>query len=107
MSMKIKVEKVLEKGEPRIKILEMEGLSYYELPSEYVAKPPNVRFYSDNLYLDMGKFTYRYLIDGLLTQQEFENLMRDLNICGTRLKEINDKIRELKKTWNGVKEYKI
>lgn len=111
MSMKIKVEKVFHRGEPRVKILEIKGLCYENLPKEYVDFPPNTRFYTAGqpyVFVEMGPGrNSKYCVGDLLQPQEFETLMNNLAICGNRLKEINDKVREMKKTWNGVKEYSI
>jgi len=109
MSMKVKVKKVFDRGIPKYEILELKGLSYNSLPLEYINGRPRVYFDKKGEYIvtENGSNTKTWNKSRLYSAIEIEDLIDRLTEAGDRLKAINDKIRELKKTWVGEVTYRI
>ena len=109
MSMKVKVKKVFDRGIPKYEILELKGLSYDNLPLEYINGKPRVYFDEKGEYVvtENGLNNKTWSKSRLYSASEIGDLINRLTEAGDRLKAINDKIRELKKTWVGEVTYRI
>jgi len=109
MSIKIKTEKVVEKGIAKRKILAIEGvIPHDELPLEYLQTHPYafLQHYTDGQILHMGGCGCAD-IDGVMEEVEFQKSLDGLGTCGERLHSINQKIKALKETWNGEETFII
>jgi len=105
---KIKTEKVVEKGIAKRKILAIEGvIPYDELPNEYLQTHPYafLQHYTDGQILLRGCGCAN--ISDTMEEVEFQKSLNGLKICGERLHEINQKIKALKETWNGEETFII
>ena len=109
MSIKIKTEKVVEKGIAKRKILAIEGvIPYDELPVKYLQTYPYA-------YTHQG-MTRPHIqisgcgcanISGVMEEVEFQKALEGLKICGERLHGLNQEIKALKETWNGEETFII
>jgi len=109
MSIKIRTEKIVEKGIAKRKILAIEGvIPYDELPTEYLQASPYafLQQYTDRQILIMGVVGCADISD-TMEEVEFQKSLNGLKVCGERLHEINQKIKALKETWNGEETFII
>jgi len=109
MSIKIKTEKVVERGIAKRKILAIEGvIPHDELPSKYLETYPFAYMAqrTDSLALLTGGLEYSD-IEGTMEEVKFQKSLEVLKVCGERLHEINQKIKALKDTWNGEETFVI
>lgn len=105
MTIRIKTEKVVNKdGIPCRKIVNIEGvIQLKDLPQEYIGgfhfrgnSSQEIDF--RNVPEKMGGDMY---IGNTYPEQHFQTALTSMKVCGQRLHEINLKIAEAKKTWNG------
>ena len=109
MSIKIKTEKVVEKGIAKRKILAIEGvIPYDELPTEYLQAYPYayLQQYTDRQILLIGGARCADIRD-TMEEVAFQESLNGLKTCGEKLHEINQKIKALKETWNGEETFII
>ena len=92
----MKVKKVLDRGEPCVRLLDADLLSERELPKEYVNGKPAVYKSGSNLVVrELNKCTQFYTIrDELIPWQRFQEIVEVCKQAGYRLREINEKIRK-------------
>jgi hypothetical protein len=117
MSIKIKFEKVMVRGEMKIKIIKIQALSKEELPIKYIAdgephcyKANYVRH--DNKRVRMLEI---HVIGSCSTIEEghlyspltFGKACAHIKKSGERLTEINKDIERLKLSWRGTSEITI
>jgi len=109
MSIKIKTEKVVEKGIAKRKILAIEGvIPRDELPTEYLQAYPYayLQQYADRQILLIGVVRCADIKD-TMEEVEFQKSLNGLKTCGERLHGLNQKIKALKETWNGEETFII
>jgi exonuclease VII small subunit len=46
-------------------------------------------------------------VGDIIEQEEFEKMMKVVKYCGEKLHNINQEIKEIKKTWQGDEVFKI
>ena len=111
MAIRIKIKQCFKQGVKGVEILEVEALGKDDLPLEYLESTPrvykkkkkNLIFYPPiwckvfpvrgmkNYYIGVGRF---YDI------KTFDKIMSIISEASSRLKKINDRIREEEKKWN-------
>jgi tRNA A22 N-methylase len=114
MGMELKVEKVVtEEGKKMYKLITFVALSKDKLPKMYTNSYPSVWSNPECNILsaiiavrkqtsDKNCIVTSYLRSGeLLTEEEFQELLKHLEKSGTRLMEINQKLREMREDWCG------
>jgi len=113
MSIEIEIEKIIVRGEQRIKILELKGLNIEDLPKRYkegeyvsIARSKHYLFYSSNRERTVKGNTRNwhgtYLeVGGVITRQFFEECLRNIRRCGEILVKVNKKLEEENKNWKG------
>lgn len=140
---KIKAKKEIFNKQPAYRILEVRALRKPQLPVEYLQKPPHcyldatwdnklfigikptislfkiicdIHQKYDPLYKKIGFFGIEeiFVFEGAVYhKEEFEKILEIINICGERLKKINDKKKKELKTdkkmqfWKGEETWKI
>jgi len=105
MSIKIKTEKIVERGVAKRKILAIEGvIPHDELPAEYLLLFPYS--YMDRQILRIWGCGCLN-VDGVMEEVEFQKSLNGLKICGERLHSINQKIKALTQTWKGEETFII
>ena len=53
------------------------------------------------VYAEHPSASGNYYVGQVLTPREFERLVQAMKVCGARLAEINDRIRQDAKNWSG------
>jgi hypothetical protein len=104
MRLKIKVEKVIERGIPSYKILEIEALKRSELPDDYLNGDPYC-YLQENLVI--GPARECLYMNGVYTLTDFNKKLSTLKECGERLGKINKNIKELRANWTGQETFII
>ena len=96
MAIVLKIKKVLDRGEPHVKLLDVDLLSDIDLPKEYINGKPAVYKSGSNLVVrELNKCTQFYTIrDELIPWQRFQEIVEVCKQAGDRLHEINEKIRK-------------
>lgn len=107
----LKIKKVLDRGEPHVRLLDIDLLSEKELPKEYVNGKPAV-YKSGSILLavrEPNKCTRFYVVgDELIPWERFKEIIEVCKQAGDRLREINKKIRtEYKEFLEGKEEVYI
>lgn len=97
----ITVEKVMERGEQKFKIISFSNIKKYdELPIEYINGAPRFSRGSEETSISTDSKTY--VIGTVISRSSFDGLIKTMKEAGTRLTEINKRIKEQQKTWNGT-----
>ena len=101
----ITLEKVMERGEQKFKIISFNNIKpMCELPNEYLQGTP--RFYTCGSQLLVvfryEGYQFNYPIDDIINKETIDKLITIMKAAGTRLTEINKRIKEQEKTWNGT-----
>lgn len=111
---KIKAEKVVDRGEPAYKVLEIEMLQEGQLPREYVRDGNYVYVHNGDVVSrgwvrEYPDATYdRVLIKGgVYLAPTFDKRLGFVRKCAARLKEINVELRKKTKKWSGEVEIVI
>lgn len=122
---KVKVERIWEGKEKKVRLVEFKGLGSRSLPREYMTiqhkdekrgacvvvneghcliKPAYEDFekWVTAFGLVFGAW-YKFVPNNCLTLQQWDLVRETISKAGNRLKRINDKIR---KEWSGIKVYK-
>jgi len=111
MQIKIQTEKVVNKdGIACRRIISIEGvIEYHKLPEEYTSGYHFRSAHGNNI-----DFGYRpdggsrdMEVGGTYTETHFQRSIESMKECGQRLHQINQRIAELKKTWNGEETFII
>lgn len=104
-------EKVFERGVAGVRIKKVKALTQKELPKQYFQDIPhcylaNTEFKDKKLIIDNN---YRHVLaEGCFYElQNFNEKLTLIKCAGKRLQEINEKIKEEKKKWNGKIEIHI
>jgi len=106
MSIKIKTEKVVERGIAKRKILAIEGvIPYDELPNEYLGGHPYAYMHQKPVLVLYGAGCAN--ISDTMEEVEFQKSLNGLKTCGERLHSINQKIKALTQTWKGEETFVI
>jgi len=116
----IKTQKIVYRGEKCYKIL---SFAYYNfnderLPKDYFAEFPFcfeddgqfiIRTNDKSLvkYSVYGENIYCFKVEDYIPKDEFEKILEIVKYCGEKLHNLNIKIREMEKEWNGTEEFKI
>ena len=107
MAVEIKYEKVMVRGERKIKILRVSALKEMELPVQYTQDKRAFwmgQYSTKSLYFREGGYLE---IGNVISKESFEVFVTRILTGGRLLKKINKKIAEIEEVWNGVKELKI
>jgi hypothetical protein len=107
----IKTKKVVYRGEKFYKILSYGCYEVDILPFEYFKQFPYC-FDADGEFMvvvasNRDEDVYELRVGDIIPQDEFEKMFKVIKYCGRKLHEINEKIREIRKEWNGEQEFKI
>lgn len=104
----LKVKKIWDRGEPYVKLLDIDLLSEWDLPKEYINGKPAVYKSAPNLLAvrEPNKCTHFYVVgDELILWERFQEIIEVCKQAGDRLREINKKIRtEYKEFLEGKEE---
>lgn len=114
MSIKIKTEKVITRGEKCVKILYVAALKAKDLPVAYTDRPDN----SPRCWLVIGgKKIFvqpffgtdtHFLTEGSSYPiAEFNEALATIQKAGTRLQKIKKEIKQISKYWHGTKNFTI
>jgi hypothetical protein len=126
----LKVKSVVDKGEKKVKILDMKALREDELPDRYmggyprcylnnsIGKVMNVyfdeeqymflkRFYGDSEHVSFAENNICFVKGEKFEINFFNELVAIIEQCGKRLKQINEQIKEETKNWHGEQTIKI
>lgn len=108
MAIVLKIKKVLYRGEPYVKLLDIDLLSERDLPKEYINGKPAVYKRGSNLLAvrEPNRCTQFYAVgDELIPWERFQEIIEVCRKAGDRLREINKKIRtEYKEFLEGKEE---
>lgn len=108
---KIRAEKIVKDGIACRKIINISGvLSKEDLPVDYVNGPYFTTLgNSSRPAIDFRNQTDESIesiwVGGTIEENEFQKTLKAIGEYGDRLHEINQKIAELKKTWNGTETF--
>ena len=110
MSIIIKAEKIKTVDGPKYKIISFEALKQHELPKRYLKELPNMyKLYNTDSRLAVhtnNRNTYMKAGD-IYSAEDLEALLKDVGLCGERLRNINDEIRKECEGWQGEIEWRI
>ena len=104
MAIEIYAEKVVERGVRKLKVMGFDALDYSQLPEEYTAGYPNAYKQSRALlviFADKNDKNEGFCVGAQYSEAEFNKGIELLRKCGQRLHEINLKIKEETKDWEG------
>jgi len=107
MAIVLKIKKVLDRGEPHVKLLDIDLLSVIELPKEYINGKPAVYKRGSNLLAvqESGKCIHFYVVgDELIPWERFKEIVEVCKQAGDRLHTINKEIKERYKDFVEEKE---
>jgi len=106
MAVEIKYERVMVRGERKIKILRVSALKKMELPVQYTKDKRAFWMgqYSKSLYFREGGYLE---VGNVISKESFEVFVTRILTGGRLLKKINEDIAEIAEIWHGVKELKI
>jgi len=111
MSIKIKTEKIIDRGVQYYKIKSITALDFKSLPQEYTDNRPYA-YYSErdkSLYIGPSESSRTHYIQ--IGQQLHETTLNEkldiLKACGERLRKINKKLAKENKNWNGKETFII
>lgn len=106
---KIKTEKIVERGEQRRKILEVFALTEKELPMEYMGGYPRVWYNGSYLTIRESEWNTYYFnpSDSPKLEKNFISQLGIIVAAGNRLKEINKKLEAGNKDWHGEETFLI
>ena len=93
----LKIKKVLDRGEPHVRLLDIDLLSEKELPKEYINGKPAVYKSAPNLLAvrEPNKCTHFYAVgDELIPWERFREIIEVCKQAGDRLHDINKKIKK-------------
>ena len=113
MSIVIKTEKVVERGVAKRMILEINALGREELPVEYLRGTPccyrNTNYNQSPVLCGTNEQINPILtVNHTVREEEFQSkYLPWIKGSGARLREINDRIRELEKAWKGEETFII
>lgn len=120
MAIKIKYEKVLNRGAKRIKILDIKALQRYILPVDYTNSDElfpiigegesTYAVYEDNhsiIGISRSGITRLLSVGNTMTPEEFKAVVKKIQQCGLRLSLINAHLKEVNAGWNGVVDFRI
>lgn len=108
MCINLHFEKVMENGEPCIKITEVKALPRTMLPRSYLQGRPcciGSTQQGDRIEIWLEKQPPTELKKGgIILEEDFLNVFNQLRKCGKRLKKINKKNRRriARKDWQGI-----
>lgn len=105
----VKVEKVVERGVRMYKILDFSCYKVDQLPVKYFIKKPYC-YENENAFvmeIDGTDGDVIFKKDELIYEKDYKRLIRNMKFCGGKLHDINEEIKQLKKDWTGVEEFKI
>lgn len=105
MSIEIKIEKVIIRGEQFIKIKSLSALKKQELPKEYTDKNKSIYLASDERCLKNSTF---YLWKNeLYAEETFLAYLKKIKTAGTLLQKINKELAEKNKDWHNEETFII
>jgi hypothetical protein len=113
----IKTKKVVYRGLKCYKILDF---TCYEdndvrLPSDYFKEYPFCFKDDDEFVLGTNDKSlinewgndYSFKVGDYIPKEKFEKVIEAVKVCGEKLHNLNVKIKEMKKEWKGIEEFKI
>ena len=106
---KIETRKEIVRGAQKRRIINVEALSEHELPLEYVMGFPFTRLGSDgnSLLIRDGNTTMWINQNELWDNESFQKWLEVIKNAGNRLKEINKKLEDHNKNWEGEETFII
>jgi len=117
MSIEIKFTKLIEAGQPKVKIDKVKALKLIDLPNDYIHKgnhcflsiDKGATFTKNTIVVDDKKDrTLVYLREGDIIEAEyFYYTLKLIKKCGKRLMKVNKKLKKENKNWNEGKTQKI
>lgn len=114
MSFKLKVEKFVERGEKKWRILGWEGcMRREETPKEYTSYSKKPWFYlssyTDKIIVNVPIYDYNYNIrvGNEYEESEFNELLDTMLKAGIRLHTLREEVKELEKNWRGKETFVI
>jgi len=106
----IKVKKIVFRGDRYYKVDNISCFSHEELPLKYFECFPYCAMCCSGLSVVSSnnvKDNYYITVGDIIEQEEFEKMMKVVKYCGEKLHNINQEIKEIKKTWQGDEVFKI
>ncbi len=99
----IVTEKVLVKGEQKHKVLFVRCLWRDQLPVRYVEGVPYVEGFNNGIRVqEADTISYCVQKGDHLTEKGYQEFLEHCLAAGTRLKQINEQLREENKNWHGI-----
>ena len=84
------------------KIKEIKALSYEQLPKAYLRKEASVYLKDGTLYIKLMGTFWRFIEEGeVYKESHFQNKLEVLRKAKKMLKEVNEKVNEIEKSWCG------
>ena len=116
MSIIIKTEKIIVRGEQKRRITSVSALRKEELPSEYT-EGESVYFFTDDIDLhNSNEIGGNYFLtskttgagkESILSEAEFHRRLEIVKRCGNRLQEINARLKKENEGWHGEETFVI
>lgn len=114
MNIHVKVEKIIVRGERKIKVLGLKALESSDLPKAYTDNKDIDRCYYHASYnciyhIPRGSATGSTLLQeqSIVDEQRLDHILSVLKKCGENLHETNKKLKKENKDWHGVVGYVI
>ena len=102
MAILVKTEKIINRGQASRIILDIEALGKNDLPYEYMEGTPRCWKEGPALKVREGGYLGKCLIiDRIYCEEDFQKILKKIQACGSRLREINLQIRKSERTWKG------
>jgi hypothetical protein len=108
--LKLKVKKVIDRGEKYYKLLSFECYKEYELPHKYFDKYPYCYMEDNLVFVNISNKeddNYAFKLGDFVDEATFDKLIKVLRVCGEKLHNLNQEIKQLKVEWKGEEEVKI
>jgi len=109
MSIKLYCKKVITGSlEYAYKVEKVEALGLIEVPKAYLREKPYCYSRAGGLVINEKDSDFYHLYDGqILDIQEMSIVLSTIEKCGDRLREINQKRKDMAKEWSGNIEIRI
>jgi len=109
MAIKLVVERyVKSNGVKGYIVKSFDLLRESKLPKMYLDKKPNCYKTTWPTRIILNGEEWREIREGdFLTEEELQDILAFLRVCGNRLKKINEKLSQMREEWNGIEEFEI
>jgi len=104
MLLKIETKKIVVDGKKCRKVKKIDSLYIDDVPTDYLKVYPNCFMVDEGVFIVMSdKNMAHEIVEGYTYPESyFQKILDLLGKCGDNLHNVNQKIKELKKGWNGA-----